>query len=210
MKRPGKKLCIHLGFIVSMILFAMLGLPIIFTLINLSYALYIVRLILRTATREVNSRWLKIIIGILIIIGSLPMVSIMMLPSFIVNVKHSEENPDIGENIPEYSYRHGIKLRNASYFISYMSQAYEGDLSENDFKKLARLCDWDYQKFDKPQEFEYSATELIRSHRNQDKHPRPVTIQSGCIYQYRQSNGGGLLVMYDLNSQRLYTHSNPR
>ena len=210
MKIPGKKLCIHLGFIVSMILFAMLGLPIIFTLINLSYALYIVRLILRTATREVNPRWLKIIIGTLIIIGSLPMVSIMMLPSFIVNVKHSEENPDIGENIPEYSYRHGIKLRNASYFISYMSQAYEGDLSENDFKKLARLCDWDYQKFDKPQEFEYSATELIRSHRSQDKQPRPVTIQSGCIYQYRQSNGGGLLVMYDLNSQRLYTHSNPR
>lgn len=210
MKRPGKKLCIHLGFIVSMILFAMLGLPIIFTLINLSYALYIVRLILRTATREVNSRWLKIIIGTLIIIGSLPMVSIMMLPSFIVNVKHSEENPDIGENIPEYSYRHGIKLRNASYFISYMSQAYEGDLSENDFKKLARLCDWDYQKFDKPETFEYTAAELIKSHLDKGYDPKPVTIKSGYIYQYRQSNGGGLLVMYDLNSQRLYTHSNPR
>ena len=210
MKRPGKKLCIHLGFIVSMILFAMLSLPIIFTLINLSYALYIVRLILRTATREVNSRWLKIIIGTLIIIGSLPMVSIMMLPSFIVNVKHSEENPDIGENIPEYSYRHGIKLRNASYFISYMSQAYEGDLSESDFKELARLRNWDYQKFDQPKTFEYTAAELIKSHLDKGYDPKPVTIKSGYIYHYRQRNGGGLLVMYDLPNKKFYAHSNPR
>ena len=210
MKKPGKKLCIHLGFIVSMILFALLGMPIIFTLINLSYALFIAVIIFRSAIRGESSRLLKVITGILLIIGLAPMVSLMLIPSFFVSVADSEKNPDIGENIPEYSYRHGIKLRNASYFISYMSQAYEGDLSENDFKKLARLCDWDYQKFDQPQEFEYSATELIRSHRSQDKHPRPVTIQSGCIYQYRQSNGGGLLVMYDLNSQRLYTHSNPR
>ena len=27
---------------------------------------------------------------------------------------------------------------------------------------------------------------------------------------YRQRNGGGLLVMYDLDNQRFYTHSNPR
>lgn len=210
MKKPGKKLCIHLGFIVSMILFSLLGMSIIFTLINLSYALFIAVIIFRSAIRGAGSRLLKIITGILLIIGLAPMVSLMLIPSFFVSVVASEKNPDIGENIPEYSYRHGIKLRNASYFISYMSQAYEGDLSENDFKKLARFCDWDYQKFDKPQEFEYSATELIRSHRSQDKQPRPVTIQSGFIYQYRQSNGGGLLVMYDLNSQRLYTHSNPR
>ena len=210
MKRPGKKLCIHLGFIVSMILFALLGMSIIFTLINLSYALFIAVIIFRSAIRGAGSRLLKIITGILLIIGLTQMVSLMLIPSFIVSVVDSEKNPDIGENIPEIEYRHGIKLRNASYFISYRSQAYEGDLSENDFKKLARLCDWDYQKFDKPQEFEYSATELIRSHRSQDKQPSPVTIQSGCIYQYRQSNGGGLLVMYDLNSHRLYTHSNPR
>ena len=210
MKKPGKKLCIHLGFIVSMILFALLGMPFIFTLINLSYALYIVRLILRTATREVNSRWLKIIIGILIIIGSLPMVSIMMLPSFIVNVKHSEENPDMSENMDEYHYRHGIKLHNASYFISYMHQAYEGNLSESDFKELARLSNWDYQKFDRPKTFEYTAAELIKSHLDKGYDPKPVTIKSGYIYHYRQRNGGGLLVMYDLNSQRLYTRSNPR
>ena len=210
MKRPGKKLCIHLGFIVSMILFAMLGLPIIFTLINLSYALYIVRLILRTATREVNPRWLKIIIGTLIIIGSLPMVSIMMLPSFIVNVKHSEENPDMSENVDEYHYRHGIKLHNASYFISYMHQAYEGNLSERDFKELARLSNWDYQKFDQPETFEYTAAELIKSHLDKGYDPKPVTIKSGYIYHYRQRNGGGVLVMYDLPNKKFYYHSNPR
>ena len=210
MKRPGKKLCIHLGFIVSMILFALLGMPFIFTLINLSYALYIVRLILRTATREVNSRWLKIIIGTLIIIGSLPMVSIMMLPSFIVNVKHSEDHPDMSENVDEYHYRHGIKLHNASYFISYMHQAYEGNLSESDFKELARLSNWDYQKFDQPETFEYTAAELIKSHLDKGYDPKPVTIKSGYIYHYRQRNGGGLLVMYDLPNKKFYAHSNPR
>ncbi len=210
MKRPGKKLCIHLGFIVSMILFALLGMPIIFTLINLSYALFIAVIIFRSAIRGESSRLLKIITGILLIIGLAPMVSLMLIPSFIVSVVASEKNPDIGENIPEYSYRHGIKLRNASYFISYISQAYEGDLSENDFKKLARLCDWDYQKFDKPQEFEYSAAELIKAHDSTGYSAKPITIKSGYIYHYRQRNSGGLLVMYDLDNQRFYTHSNPR
>ena len=210
MKKPSKKVIVHLVFIGLLVISALLGWPIIFSLLNLAYALYIVRLILRTATREVNSRWLKIIIGTLIIIGSLPMVSIMMLPSFIVNVKHSEENPDMSENVDEYHYRHGIKLHNASYFISYMHQAYEGNLSESDFKELARLSNWDYQKFDQPKTFEYTAAELIKSHLDKGYDPKPVTIKSGYIYQYRQSNGGGLLVMYDLNSQRLYTRSNPR
>ena len=95
--------------------------------------------------------------------------------------------------------------------IAAIAEAREkGDLSENDFKKLARLCDWDYQKFDQPETFEYTAAELIKSHLDKGYDPKPVTIKSGYIYHYRQRNGGGLLVMYDLNSQRLYTRSNPR
>ena len=210
MKKPGKKAVAHLVFIGLLIITALLGWPIIFSLINFVYVLFIVRSIFCAALRRIKSRWLKMITGTLIIIGMLPMVSIMILPSFIVNVKHSEENPDMSENVDEYHYRHGIKLHNASYFISYMHQAYEGNLSESDFKELARLSNWDYQKFDQPKTFEYTAAELIKSHLDKGYDPKPVTIKSGYIYHYRQRNGGGLLVMYDLNSQRLYTRSNPR
>ena len=199
--------------LLTMTVFTVVGWMMPLMILYVGYLLLWFAGLIRLIVKETRKKWLKYFFAFALCFGLFPGFVIGLIPLWFIGVVHLQNDPEIKENLPEYKVLHG-SLRNVYYFYNYRWSAWEGDISEQAFLKMAQHNNWKLQPILKPQILDYTAKELIRRHRHKkDKNqliPRSVDISGGYEYDRRQSNGGGINVIWSKERQRLYILSNPR
>ena len=126
------------------------------------------------------------------------------------NVEHVDWLPDAAHNI--------------SYYRSYSFTAYEFDISEDEFLRWTEDQGWKAEKVQSPVDILRYSTMTAKfpgDHSSNLESERSAefeqwerltrkTITDGYYYDYRQRNGGGVTVGYDLTSGRAYCQTSPR
>ena len=207
MKINKRKLLIHGIILLAMVIACCFKFQLII-LWNLGYAIYFMVKIISKAARDIKPRFRKISTVILLVIGSVPCVMFMLVPSWFLCVSHSMQNPEYAVNLPVYNGR-GIQLRNAAYYRNYNTYLFEGDIEEDVLKKAAALQNWKFEEITGRVAVYYSAKNEIESHKNQSR-SNAFYIDNGLIYNSRKNTDCGDFVIYDRKNKRLYFHSTLR
>ena len=208
MKVNKKKLIIHGVILLAMIIACCFDFRLII-LWNLGYAVYFMGKIIIKYTRDIKQRFLKILTVILLIIGSVPCVMVMAVPSWLLCVVHSMQNPEYAINLPTYNGR-GIQLRNAAYYWNYNNYLFEGDIEEEALKNAAVLQNWKFEEISEKIAIDYTASGEIEYYKNKFRSDSNIYVDAGLIYNSRKNTDCGDFVVYDRKKQRLYVHSTLR
>jgi hypothetical protein len=99
---------------------------------------------------------------------------------------------------------------NISYFKSYLFTAYEFDISEEEFLKLAEKKGWKVKKINQTKRVLRYTYGVNQKNNTSKKTNTEAIIDSGYYYNKRFSNGGGITVVYDNEKQTAYFQSDPR
>ena len=204
MKVNRKKLMIHGFILLAMVIACCFEFQFII-LWNLGYAVYFMGKTIVKCTSDIKKRFLKILTVILLIIGSAPCVMFMVIPSWLLCVVHSINNPEYVENLPNYEGR-GIQLRNAAYYKDYNNYLFEGDIEEEALKKNAVLQDWQLEEITGKIDVFYTARGEIEQHKNKAHSNQIIYIDNGLIYNSRKNTDCGDFVVYDRKNKHLYVH----
>ena len=204
MKVNRKKLMIHGFILLAMVIACCFEFQFII-LLNLGYAVYFMEKTIVKCTSNIKKRFLKILTVILLIIGSVPCVMFMVIPSWLLCVVHSINNPEYVENLPSYEGR-GIQLRNAAYYKDYNNYLFEGDIEEEALKKTAVLQDWQLEEITGKIDVFYTARGEIEQHKNKAHSNQIIYIDNGLIYNSRKNTDCGDFVVYDRKNEHLYVH----
>ena len=121
---------------------------------------------------------------------------------------HSNQHPDIGEGLTSVDWLPS-SAKEINYIRSYSFTAYEFTITPEGFLDYAKSKDWPVAKINKK---EGIARYLLFFESLGKKVDSDVyaTIQDGYSYNFRQKNGGGVSVCYDLKNQRAYVAISPR
>ena len=203
----------HGMIFLTMVVFTVVGWMMPLMILYIVYLLFCFARLINLIVKDTKIKWQKYCFAFVLCFGLAPGFAVGLIPLWFISVVHLQNDPEIKENLPEYKVLHGT-LRNVSYFYNYRWTAWEGDIGEQAFLKMARHNNWEVQPFSKPHILDKTAAELIRQHRHKKQAnstiPRSVDISSGYEYDRRQPNGGGINVIWAKDRQRLYILSNPR
>ncbi len=208
MKINKRKLLIHSIILLAMIIACCFNFQLII-LWNLGYAIYFLAKIIAKSTRDIESRFRKISMVILLIIAAVPCTTLMLIPSWILCVSHSIQNPEYAVNLPDYNGR-GIQLRNASYYRNYNNYLFEGDIEEEALKKAASLKNWKLEEITERIAIYYTAKGEIESRKNKSRSDNTIYVDTGLIYNSRKNSDCGDFAVFDRKNKRLYFYSTLR
>ena len=203
----------HAAVIAVLIILTVSGWMTPFMILYIGYLLYLFAKLIALIVKDTKSRMLKYFSAFVLCFGLAPGFAIGVIPLWFISVVHLQNNPEIKQNIPEYK-TWNTTLRNASFFNSYTVTAWEGEINEKNFLDMAKRNSWDIKPLDKPFILDHYASGLIRQHQEEKAGktvvPPAIDVSGGYIFNRRQSNGGGTLVVWDKFRQKVYIISNPR
>lgn len=176
-----KKLLIHGTIILAGVVATWFFVPSLFSWGG-GYALFFTQWVVRRCVRNVTPQWKKWLFGTPIALGTLAGLMFLLI-SVVLVWEWYWLRPDYAENLAEYTMRPGEPpLRNAAYFRNSLEFCCDGDISEEDFRKLAALRNWYLVEIDgRDKAYKISVHDRIRRYKNryQDRHPviarQPVT-----------------------------------
>ena len=169
-----KKLLIHGAIILAGVVATWFFLPSLF-LWGGCYALFFTAWVVRRCVRNMTPQWKKWLFGTPIALGTLAGL-LFLLISVVLVWEWYWLRPDYAENLAEYTMRPGEPpLRNAAYFRNSLEFCCDGDISEEDFRKLAALRSWYLVEIDgSGKAYKISVHDYIRSYKNRYLDKRPV------------------------------------
>ena len=198
-----KKLIIHGTAIGAMIIACCIDFQLII-LWNLGYAIYFTGCLIAKWTRDLRPLFVKVLTILLLVVGSAPCVMLMCIPSWLLCVAHSINNPEYGIDLPSYNGR-GVEIHNASFYRNYNSYFYEGEIDENSLKKVAIMQGWQFNEISQSVRFYDTAKTRIKEHQNKSYKPQTIVIENGLVYNgYAEGSDCGEYVVYDRKNKRLY------
>ena len=182
-----KKLLIH-GAIVFVMAVATWFFPPSLLFWVLGYTLFFTAWVVRRCVRNMTPQWKKWLFGTPIALGTFAGLLFLLIP-FVLVWEWYWLRPDYAENLAEYTMRPGEPpLRNAAYFRNSLEFCCDGDISEEDFRKLAALRNWDLAEIDgRGGEYpvKVSVHDRILVYRNRYKEKRPAvelqTVTDGIV-----------------------------
>ena len=203
----------HAAVISVLIILTVSGWMTLFAFLYIGYLLYLFAKLIALIVKDTKSRILKYFSAFVLCFGLAPGFAIGMIPLWFISVVHLQNNPEIKQNVPEYK-TWNTTLRNAFFFNNYVWTVWEGEINEKNFLDMAKRNSWDIKPLDKPFILDRSASGLIRQHQEEKAGkkviPPAIDVSCGYIFNRRQSNGGGTLVVWDKFRQKVYIISNPR
>ena len=203
LKFNPKKLIIHGTVIVAMIIACCIDFQLII-LWNLGYGLFFMSRLVAKWTRDLHPLFVKVLTILLLVVGSVPCVMLMCIPSWIICVAHSINNPEYSIDLPSYNGR-GVEIHNASFYRNYNSYLYEGKIDENSLKKVAVLKGWQFKEISKAVRIYDTAKTRIKEHLDKSYKPQIIVIENGLVYNgYSEGSDCGEYVVYDRKNKRLY------
>ena len=203
LKFNQKKLIIHGTVIVAMIIACCIDFQLII-LWNLGYGLFFMGRLVAKWTRDLRPLFVKVLTILLLVVGSVPCVMLMCIPSWIICVAHSINNPEYSIDLPNYNGR-GVEIHNASFYRNYNSYLYEGKIDENSLKKVAVLKGWQFKEISKAVRIYDTAKTRIKEHLDKSYKPQIIVIENGLVYNgYAEGSDCGEYVVYDRKNKRLY------
>jgi hypothetical protein len=138
----------------------------------------------------------------------------------------SNSHPKIGENVPHVDWL-PASVSNVSYYRTYSFTAYEFDISETGFVAMATNRGWNLSEITN----QHSVMTYRMAPQMRERYPIPTSdlstdaevekykrdmrilrpeVTNGFWHEIRQSNGGGINVVFDRIRQRAYVQSSPR
>ena len=213
---PGKKKLLIHGAILAVGVAATWYYPPNFIWWNLGYALYFIARLVDRLLRRVPRGVLKVLLALLLSVACVPLWFFLMIPGWLFSVSWSISHPDYARDLAEYRiFQDAPPLRNAAYCRDYNSWMYEGDISEEDLKRLAIRRNWEFKPIEKPVGADSTLdriAEFEARKRGEKIVPAPEhRVEQGLFCStYPPGNDCGEVAVWDRVSGRLYVRGTSR
>ena len=129
-----------------------------------------------------------------------------LLPVGLFSIWYSDTCPERGFKVPVYELR-GYPVRNVTFHRSYSLESFNFDITEQEFRELSRHFSQPLREITKT--FHISVLE-VPAKTWAETVMTDVSVEHGLYSEYRQSNGGGYLLVFDRDHDRGYYRCSPR
>lgn len=129
-----------------------------------------------------------------------------LLPVGLFSIWYSETYPEQGLKVPMYELR-GYPVRNVTFHRSYSLESFNFDITEQEFRELSKHFSQPLREITTP----FHIRVLKVPAKNwAEAVTEDIFVEHGLYSEYRQSNGGGYLLVFDRNHDRGYYRCSPR
>lgn len=150
--------------------------------------------------------WVRLLLALPIFLCWSWVSFVPLFPVGLFSIWYSDTYPEQGLKVPVYELR-GYPVRNVTFHRSYSLESFNFDITEQEFRELSRHFSQPLREITKP--LNISVLEVPAKNWAETV-MAGVSVEHGLYSEYRQSNGGGYLLVFDRNHDRGYYRCSPR